>query len=346
MPIGVAIIGAGLFGKDQYFPAIRDSPFFDLKAVYSHSQGSAVKFGVAASTDAYFDKPPTARKTLTDLLNRNDIEAVIIALPIPAQPDIIRAALKSGKHVLSEKPIAKDMNVAKQLMTEYAQYKDKGIIWSVAENFRFLKPIVYGVEQLKRLGGTVTSFQISVHDLIHDGNPYYATEWRKNPQYPGGFILDAGVHFLAGLREFLGAVDDSIANVAAFGTQIQPHLPPVDTMSGILQLRSGVSGTISLSYATEFKNDFFIEVATTNGSVSMSPAGVTVIERGSDGLRMEKTEKFESSTGVAIEVGAFGRSIADHEGNAKLAPEEALLDLKLVELLLKSAEEGGAVQSI
>ncbi|KAL5001051.1 hypothetical protein BDV10DRAFT_25915 [Aspergillus recurvatus] len=346
MPIGVAIIGAGLFGKDEYFPAIRDSPFFDLKAVYSRSQASAVKFGVAASADAYFDKPPTVRKTLTDLLDRDDIEAVIIALPIPAQPDIIRAALKSGKHVLSEKPIAKDMNVAKQLMTEYAQYRDKGPIWSVAENFRFLQPIVYGVEQLKRLGGIVTSFQISVHDLIQDGNPYYATEWRKNPEYPGGFILDAGVHFLAGLREFLGAVDDSIIKVAAFGTQIQPHLPPVDTISGVLLLKSDISGTINFSYATEFKNNFLIEVVTTNGSVSMTPAGVTVVERGTDGQKVEKTEGFEPSTGVAIEVEAFGRSIVDRKGNAKLACEEALLDLRIVEALLRSAEEGGVVQSI
>lgn len=79
--------------------------------------------------------------------------------------------------MLSEKPIAKDSTVAKQLIAEYEPYKSKGLVWSVAENFRFLKPITFGAEQLRRIGGGVTSFQISIHNLIKEGNPYFATEW-------------------------------------------------------------------------------------------------------------------------------------------------------------------------
>lgn len=127
--------------------------------------------------DAYFDSPQTADRSIGNLLERPDIEAIIIALPILAQPDVIRAALKSGKHVLSEKPIAKDSTVAQQLINEYEPYRNKGLVWSVAENFRFIDPITHGVQQLKRLGGEVTGFQISVHDYIKDGNPFFATEW-------------------------------------------------------------------------------------------------------------------------------------------------------------------------
>lgn len=39
---------------------------------------------------------------LDELLKREDIDAVIVALPIPKQPEIIEKALKAGKHVLSE----------------------------------------------------------------------------------------------------------------------------------------------------------------------------------------------------------------------------------------------------
>lgn len=110
-------------------------------------------------------------------MERSDIEAVVIALPILAQPDVIRASFKSGKHVLSEKPIAKDSTVAQQLIDEYMPYRKKGLVWCVAENFRFIDPITYGVQQIKLLGGEVTGFQISVHDYIKDGNPFFATEW-------------------------------------------------------------------------------------------------------------------------------------------------------------------------
>lgn len=145
--------------------------------MYSRSQKSATNFGDEATVDAYYNSPETPDKSLGKLLERSDIDAVIIALPISAQPDIIRAAWRAGKHVLSEKPVAKDSTVAKQLIGDYEPYKSKGLIWGVAENFRFIKPIAYGAEQLKRLGGEVTSFQVSVHDLVKDGNPYYATEW-------------------------------------------------------------------------------------------------------------------------------------------------------------------------
>lgn len=127
--------------------------------------------------DTYYDLPETPDRSIKNLLERPDIEAVIIALPILAQPDVIRAAFRNGKHVLSEKPIAKDSTVAQQLIDEYMPYRNKGLVWSVAENFRFIDPITYGVQQLKRLSGEVTGFQISVHDYIKDGNPFFATEW-------------------------------------------------------------------------------------------------------------------------------------------------------------------------
>ena len=167
----------------EYLPAVKANSNYTLKAVYSRSQQTAIKFGEEASVDVYYNSPETPDKSLSKLLERSDIAAVIIALPITAQPDIIRTAWKAGKHVLSEKPVAKDSTVAKQLIADYEPYKAKGLIWGVAENFRFLDPIAYGTEELKRLGGEVTGFHVSVHDMIKDGNPYYATEWYETSNH-------------------------------------------------------------------------------------------------------------------------------------------------------------------
>lgn len=56
---------------------------------------------------------------LGDLLARSDIHAVIVVLPISQQPDVIIRALKAGKHVLSEKPVAKDVKSALKLIEIY-----------------------------------------------------------------------------------------------------------------------------------------------------------------------------------------------------------------------------------
>jgi predicted dehydrogenase len=93
-----------------------------LKAVYSRSAKTASKFfseskklGVEG-IELYSED--TLGHTLGDLLQRQDIKAVIIVLPIPVQPDIIRRCFVAGKHVLSEKPIAKDVSTARLLLED------------------------------------------------------------------------------------------------------------------------------------------------------------------------------------------------------------------------------------
>jgi predicted dehydrogenase len=59
----------------------------------------------------------------------------MIVLPITAQPDMVIKALEAGKHVLSEKPIGKDVKTAKALVEEYEKrFQPKGLIWRVAES--------------------------------------------------------------------------------------------------------------------------------------------------------------------------------------------------------------------
>jgi len=68
-------------------------------------------------------------------------------LPILIQPEFIRKALKAGKHVLAEKPIAGDVKTAKELVDWYRGEIDTSKVnWSVAENFRFFDSLITGSE--------------------------------------------------------------------------------------------------------------------------------------------------------------------------------------------------------
>jgi predicted dehydrogenase len=150
------------------------------------------------------------------------------------------------------------------------------------------------------------------------------TEWRKNPTHQGGFLLDAGVHFAAGLRLLLGP-ENIITRLSAFTTQLRKDLPPVDTMDATIKTRSGATGTFSVSFGSTLTGSEWI-VACEVGSVSVSDSMVTTVFDGKE----EKKEVKDERTGVPPEVRKWGQSLAKGTRNERQIPEEALADLELV----------------
>lgn len=107
---------------------------------------------------------------------------MIIALPIPNQPEFIEAALKAGKHVLAEKPVGPDVESAKKLISWYREIAaEKKVTWAVAEQFRFLPKYVWAAEQARTLG-KVIGFNFRVFQLCSQGARTHETPepWRRN----------------------------------------------------------------------------------------------------------------------------------------------------------------------
>ncbi|KAK3342560.1 hypothetical protein B0H65DRAFT_223273 [Neurospora tetraspora] len=350
--VGIALLGAGIFAREQHLPAIESVPSVSLKAIYSRSESSANTLASAASSpvDVYYDVPTGTgeanvgpeEKTLDALLARTDIDAVVIALPILAQPAVIQKALKAGKHVLSEKPVAKDVEAAKELVGFYeALGGEKKPLWAVAENFRYTPSLIKAAQRVKEVGGKLTTFRLNMNGWVEEGNKYFKTEWRKVPSYQGGFLLDGGVHFIAGLRMLLSELNQEITHVAGFSALLEERLLPVDTVHAVALTNNGKSGTISMSFGTQFKSGLEIEVVTTQGSVYWNHNQVkTKTKEG------EKTDEFEKSTGVKEEMVAFAKAIEKGETEKYQTPEEALRDLEVVQRLLESGEGKGVVKTV
>jgi len=346
MSIGIACLGAGIFARNEHIPAIQDAPELSLKAIYSRSQQSAQALSENAGigVDIYHASPVESGKSLDDLLARSDIHAVVVALPILAQPEIIRKALTAGKHVLSEKPIAKDVQIARGLLEFHESLATKPL-WGVAENFRFMEPFVYARDTLKDIGGELRWFSTKLQTMIADDNKYYKTSWRQVPEYQGGFLLDGGVHFIAGLRFLLQGAGDEVASLTASSRLIQEKLAPVDTVDARLTTRKGAVGNLNLSFGMELGAGFDgVEVITSQGRIKANPDEVFKFTRGSDGKVKEDKISFTYSSGVKAEVAAFAQGIASGQLDSRQTPTEALKDLQLLQALLESAEHGGSVQ--
>jgi len=330
MSIGVAVLGGGIFAREEHIPAIQASKDLQLLAVWSRSLKSAESVGADVKDLALYSEDSGEGKSLDDLLARTDIKAVTIALPIKNQPEYIRKALLAGKHVLSEKPVAENIKDAKQLIQWYnTEIKPKNVTWGVAENFRYLNSFNYAAEGRKKLGKTI-GFRLRMQTLV-EGGKYFETDWRKVPTHQGGFLLDGGVHFTAGLRLLLGP-DNPLVSISAHTSQMQEHLPPVDSIEATAKAKNGAIGSISLSFGTTHKGSEWT-IACQEGIASVSGSKVT--------LKGETTDVEDERSGVPPEIRYWGQALAAGKTNESQSPEEALADLEIIEACLQSGEQDG-----
>lgn len=324
----------GIFVKEEHLPAVQDCPDLDLKAIYSRSLKSAK--GVSESLSNIDLYSEDSDKSYEDLLTRWDVQAVIIALPIPVQPDFIKKALTAGKHVLAEKPLAKDVATGKELLQWYRSNIDTSkATFGVAEQFRYLNAFIYGAQKAREFG-RVLGFRHKLGANVQPGSKYFETAWRKTPEYQGGFLLDGGVHFIAGMRMLLGP-DAQVSKTSAFTQQLQPHLLPVDTVDATFKLANGSTGNFSVSFGTTFSGAEW-SIACEGGSVAISGKNVTINPKDGEEKVEEKPDELG---GVKQEVFAWAKSLVSGKADPQQSPEEALADLEVLEAMLQSGEKGG-----
>lgn len=321
-PIRIAIIGAGLFAKEVHVPALKQlSSYYQIVAVASRrlesAQTLASVIGGAWATD-----------DIHAVLNDEGIEAVDIILPIAQMPTIVDMALRAGKHVLSEKPVAPTVAIGKQLLSAHGD-----TVWMVGENWRYESRIMRAAELVAsgRIGRVLTAHW-ALHNAMTPSNIYYQTPWRRDNSFPGGYLLDGGVHHIAALRMILGEMSAVSATIA----QHRPDLPPCDTISAAIEYESGAIGAYVATYANGAPWGNHLYIAGTEGALVVEPKSLHLTSGG-------KTESFSYDyDGVRNELVAFAQAIREglpHRNSA----EEALRDVACIEAMLRAAESGARV---
>ncbi|MGC9598990.1 MAG: Gfo/Idh/MocA family oxidoreductase [Minisyncoccia bacterium] len=187
----IGIVGAGLIGGKRAL-AIKHTGKGILAAVADVNQKSAealaAKYGASAETD------------WKKLIARKDIDVVVVAVPNAFTKKIVIAALRHGKHVLSEKPFGINAKEAKA-MAEAA--RKSRCVAKAGFNHRFQAAMLKAHEIYKE-GGIGKIFIIRAR-YGHGGRPGMEKEWRFNKKLSGGGeLLDQGVHLIDLARWFGG----------------------------------------------------------------------------------------------------------------------------------------------
>jgi predicted dehydrogenase len=197
--VRVGVIGCGLIGKRRA-EIVYKSPEDELVVVADVNLSAAEDLGntlVCEFTDKW-----------QDVVERHDLEIIVICTTHNWLASIAIAALENNKHVLTEKPMARNAQEAEQILQVLKQKGKEHLIVKVGFNHRFHEAIWKGHTLFKQ--GAIGEPMFARCRYGHGGRPGYGDEWRAKPELSGGGeLLDQGVHAIDLFRWFLGDFSDA-----------------------------------------------------------------------------------------------------------------------------------------
>jgi predicted dehydrogenase len=195
---------------------------------------------------------------------RPDVDAVVVSTVNNALAPVTVEAVRQGKHVLVEKPAARDPD---ELRPVVATARTAGVVVKVGFNHRF-HPALRKARELVDAGALGPLLFVRGR-YGHGGRVGYDREWRADPAVAGGGeLLDQGVHLIDLARWFLGDFTDVSGHVATYFWDM-----PVED-NGFLSLRTAAGQTAWLhASCTEWKNLFSFEVYGRDGKLHVEGLG-------------------------------------------------------------------------
>ena len=299
--IRIGIVGAGRMGR--------------IRALSAHAHKSCTvtlvadwDLGRARSLAAEVGAQPAMSGE--EVINSEDVDALVVATPHKFLSYLTLAALRAGKHVFCEKPLARNIDEADEVLEEIKRLTDPGcpgasplLMVTVGYTLRH-HPAVSQAWRWVKEGRIGTAFYI-LGRYGHGGRPGYEREWRADPEMGGGGeLLDQGVHLIDLSRAFLGEFREVSGFTQCFcwGAS-QGNVE--DNAFLLLRTREGKIAALHASW-TQWKNLFSFEIFGSDGSIaidglggSYGPERMALVRRKNGGVPDVHEINFCSSTPLA-----------------------------------------------
>ncbi|WJH33715.1 Gfo/Idh/MocA family oxidoreductase [Paenibacillus sp. CC-CFT747] len=259
-PIRMGVIGCGDIAVSRHIPTIHAHPDAMLLAVCDADPSRA-------ETVASQYPMASVEKDYKELLARNDIEAVIVATPPWVTPVITREALRAGKHVLCEKPMAVDGDTAR-LVQETERETGKRV--QVGFTYRH-GPLLESLRSWIRDGrlGSPLVFRLGIFDEVWDpeGHPEHYERLFRTMQHGSPSVHD-GAH-VADFLHFLA--ESKVASVESYGLKTRPEFPTSNYDISVIRFENGDMAKVEIGWFLPHFPKGEFEVA--------GPLGLAVFDR-------------------------------------------------------------------
>ena len=187
---------------------------------------------------------------------------------------VLEKAIAAGKQIYTEKPVARSVAEGQRLLQSI---RNRGLKAAAVEDKLYLP----GLVKLSRLAasgffGRITGFRIEFGWWVFDGTdvPTQRPSWNYRRKDGGGLVLDMFPHWRYVVEKLLGRIHRVAALLAtATPERIDEHgarynVDVEDSASILLELESGITGTILSSWATRLRRDdlLTVQIDGANGS--------------------------------------------------------------------------------
>ncbi|HBF38627.1 MAG TPA: oxidoreductase [Firmicutes bacterium] len=331
--IKVGVIGTGLAWERLHYPAYQElTDRYEIRALCDvdreRAEGWASRLGLDPQRDVYSD--------FQAMVDRRDLQAIDIMVPIIKNHPVAETVARSGKAVILEKPMGATLDqaqVTRELPTNY------GVPMMIAENYRYSEEfnLLRDMVEQKKIGETVYFIYQNTNcfpcSMIKDS--FSAKEWRQHPAYPGGDLLDAAIHPLAGLRYVFGGIQF----LQAFGAPQKDDFSPYAAVTVNLHFMNGVIGEFAYYPAGQEiqKPMIGLRIFGTQGMIYMedNQCGLINVFYNDGGHELIG---FRPMRGYYNELVNFHKSLMGEE-TISVTPDMEIGDLRTVYAILQSITE-------
>ena len=326
--INVAFIGAGRMGLTH---------IKNLAGISSVRVVAVADLNLAAAENAKtLARAEFATTDFEVVMNRADVDAVVIVTPTDTHASLIQMAARAGKAIWCEKPIA--LTIQETLETLHVVNAAK-----VPCQIGFMRRFDPGYVQAKRLIedgslGKIESFRALGRDT-----------YLPNPAYirpSGGMFLDMSVHDFDLARFLIGEVEEVSAWGEVLVDQMFTDAEDCDTSVCMLRFQSGVLGVVENARHSNWGYDIRTEVAGSKGKVVIEGAHKTPITHFTDARGITDVfdcfpDRFEQAYKLQLE--AFFTALQTGT-TPNPGPQEALETLRLALAARQSWREKRSVK--
>ncbi len=221
------IAGLGWWGKELVRSVADKSDVIEFNQAVDLTPENVRSFSSEHNMELY--------DSFNDLLNSEDIDAIVLATPHSQHVEQIIACAKAGKHVFSEKPLALSLKEARRAVHAVHHHN---IIFGLGTDRRFL-PAIMDLKTMIENDDFGEVLQVEVQYSNDNMSKGVTGSWRNlESEAPGAGMTGPGLHALDALVNLAGPV----ARVS--GNLRQPHgnSKPLDAISLRLEFENGITG--------------------------------------------------------------------------------------------------------
>ncbi|WP_409199727.1 Gfo/Idh/MocA family oxidoreductase [Methanobrevibacter sp. DSM 116169] len=251
-----------------------------------------------------------------DLLKDPEIDVVSVCVPTTHHHNVVMEAIKHGKHVLVEKPIAFTVEEAEEMI---AAAKEKGVILGTGHVERF-NPAVQKAKELIE------------NDVI--GDVVSASAKRVGPFPPRikdvGVAIDLAIHDLDVMYYLF---DEDVNQIYATMGSILEKCGYEDHAEIMVNFKYGITGILEVNWLTPYKRRE-IEITGTDGIISVDYIEQSIDVHG----KFAQDIEVKHEEPLKEELSSFLNSVANNE-EPTITGEDGLNALKMVIAAQKSSKE-------